>query len=133
MAVVKSISAPFMMILRYNILSFNGRPADRDLLPEEVFQSFFGCRSGFLCRSIPQDVGEGKKVAEIASILVQNPFRLGLPALIIGSRIVKSTVEATVKIGAAGGAGFPPAGFPIDKNFTATMIASPHGAIFPLT
>jgi hypothetical protein len=76
-------------------------------------------------------MGECKKVAEIASFLIQNSLRLDFPALIIGIRIVKTAVEAAMKVSTAMRAGFPPAGFPVDENFTATMVASLHGAIFP--
>jgi hypothetical protein len=62
-------------------------------LRKKGFQSIFGGdfvrgRRGPLIRLIP----EMKIVAEIGSILIQNPFRLGFTAVVIGAGFVKHAV-----------------------------------------
>jgi hypothetical protein len=115
------------------LLAFTHRPDGRGLFFEDIFQLLFGRRSGDFQSGRPQLVRKDKKVAKIASVFFQDPFGLGFPALVVDVRIVKTAVQATMKIGAAVRACFSPARCVFDGDGIVATVASFHRTIFPLT
>lgn len=104
-------------------------------LEESLYLAFYR-HSGILPCAIRPAVPENEVIAEIAPILVNNPFRLGFMALIVGPDCMKGAIQAAVKVRSAKKTGLPPAhGSFIRQALQARMASfhlSPHRPAFPL-
>jgi len=97
---------------------------DRSLF-KQGFEFFFGVgrrRSGFFGAGLKSEV-----VAEIGAAFIQNPLGLSLPAIIIGTALIKDTVEAATKIVSAERALPLPADKEIVRNFFFAFVTDFHG------
>lgn len=47
------------------------------------------------------DVTESKIITEITKVLLNNPFRLGFTAIIVGAGLIKAAIQAAVEISSA--------------------------------
>ena len=80
-----------------NVNIFSVPPVVLLLLKEVIKRVLFRLHRAllcFCCGSIP----EGKVVTEIASIFLNNPFRLRFAALIVGCGIIKTAIQAAVEV-----------------------------------
>ena len=75
---------------------------------------------------LPAIVTENEEIAEVAPILVHDPLRLGFPAAVVRTGIVKPAVETDVELPPAEGTGVPSRDLPIQGQFPAASGASFH-------
>lgn len=90
-------------------------------------------RLGIPVQATRSAVAKDEIIAEVAPLLFQDPFRLGFPAIIVGSRCQEAAIETAAEVRSAEGAGILPAsrGFDFQIFLTAMtffhLIACPRG------
>jgi hypothetical protein len=74
-------------------------------------------------------VSEGKILAEVARLLVQNRLRLWFSAGISIPGVIKRTVQTAVQVGAAGRAGISPTNAILRRDFLLAAMAGLHSEV----
>ncbi len=112
--------------VKSNLQSRQNRLFTRSFILKQGFQLRL-CRFSvivFLVISI--EILKNKQITEIAPILCNNSFRLGLPTFVVNPRCIKVTIKTAMKFRSAKCAYFPPADRKLDFYCLQTEMASFH-------
>jgi hypothetical protein len=99
-----------------------------------LFEERIQFRPGFFPISYPASCSpgflKGKKLAEVIFLPVTHPFGRGFPAFILRVFIIKSAIQAAVKVTAAMGADFLATNYAALPDFFPASITNEHNSLY---